>query len=370
VRRKAAGAVPARATRAGRVLRPLASVLVLAVVLGGVGLAIHGEQQAGEKLWRAEESARLARAAGNAAQWRALADRGDLAASLARCRDSWQGELGLHQDPVALAYTRVDLTAYFLDGADRSSVRQVGCGARGVSRGGRYAHPLQNLLPAEAPAVAAEADAEGDATRELLRLASRTLEAGELGVELVADPLRGRVLQRRWISSAQGVEVVLEPADAPVFALLAGSQRLRPTVGAAPPPLQPLTRQHWLAQPAAAFSVIEKQMPAAARVSELTLDDDKIELSIQSPTPAFDGKPPAPFGDRRLDEYGIADMDWWYPRDDPGFGCRSGQPLAAVRASFEAAWAGLGDRPLARAWYSCSTAYGNGRTGAWHLQAR
>ena len=74
-------------------------------------------------------------------------------------------------------------------------------------------------------------------------------------------------------------------------------------------------------------------MPATARVSELTLDDDKIELRIESPTPAFDGKLPVPFGDRSFDEYGVADMDWRYPRDDPGFGCRTGEPLAAVRAA-------------------------------------
>ena len=56
-----------------------------------------------------------------------------------------------------------------------------------------------------------------------------------------------------------------------------------------------------------------------------------------------------PFGDRSFDEYGVADMDWWYPRDDPGFGCRTGQPLAVVRAAFDAALAGLGGRPLGHA---------------------
>ena len=154
-----------------------------------------------------------------------------MAAALASCRDGWQGELGLRQDPVALAYTRDELSAYFLDGADRSSVRQVTCGARGVSRGGRFAHPLRDLLPAEAPAGADPAEAEGDTARDLLRLASRTLGAGELGLELVADPLRGRVLQRRWTSREQGAEVALEPADAPAFPLLAASSGCAPLPG-------------------------------------------------------------------------------------------------------------------------------------------
>ncbi len=357
-------------TATGGFWRQLPTVLLPALVVAGVAVAIHRQRLGEAELWRAEQAAGASAAAAQATAWDKPARRGDMAAALASCRDGWQGELGLRQDPVALAYTRDELSAYFLDGADRSSVRQVTCGARGVSRGGRFAHPLRDLLPAEAPAGADPAEAEGDTARDLLRLASRTLGAGELGLELVADPLRGRVLQRRWTSREQGAEVALEPADAPAFPLLAASERLRPAAGAAPPALQPLTRQHWLAQPAAAFALVEKQLPAGARVSELTLDDDKIELSIQSPTPAFDGKPKVTFGDRSFDEYGVADMDWWYPRDDPGFGRRTGQPLAVVRAAFDAALAGLGGRPLGHAWYSCSTATATAAAGRRHLQAR
>jgi hypothetical protein len=63
-------------------------------------------------------------------------------------------------------------------------------------------------------------------------------------------------------------------------------------------------------------------------------------------------------------------MSWWYPREIPGFGCPAGTPLEAVRRAFVDARARFGSQPLSRAWFSCSTAYSNGRDGVWHLVAR
>jgi hypothetical protein len=88
------------------------------------------------------------------------------------------------------------------------------------------------------------------------------------------------------------------------------------------------------------------------------------------PTPAFDGDPPAPYGDKTFDEYGVADADWWYPRTEPGFGCATGLPLAGLRAAFAEAQARLASQSLARAWYSCSPAYSDGRKGVFHLVPR
>jgi hypothetical protein len=129
-------------------------------------------------------------------------------------------------------------------------------------------------------------------------------------------------------------------------------------------------RFHWTAQSDAAFAVIARGLPPGAGVSEITLDPDKIEVQVAHPTPAFDGRPPAPFGDMEWDEYGVADRDWWYPREIAGFGCERGRPLAALHADFAAAWSRMGSPPLARAWYSCSPAYSNGHDGTWHLLPR
>jgi hypothetical protein len=230
-------------------------------------------------------------------------------------------------------------------------------------------HPLHEHLPAEAPAGSGPA-AEGERHLALDELSSRSFAPEELAVEFLADPLTGAVLSRRWRAGESGAQAILEPPNATPFDFLVASPRFRPNDDAAPPPLRPLPRHHWLAQVDAAFRLIERALPAGARIAELTLGEDKIELTIESPTPAFDGKPPAPYGDKTFDEYGAAEMDWWYPREIPGFGCASGQPLARVRGAFIADRARFGAQPLAQAWYSCSPAFSDGRNGVWHLQAK
>jgi hypothetical protein len=349
------------------IARRALSLLSAGLVVAGAAYAIHRQRAAELRLFQEQEAASREQRSAQAAAWAVLATRGDLPAALARCRQAWEGELSLHHDPIALAYTRDALTAYFQVGADPGSVRRVECGARGVSLGMRVAHPLQGLLPAEAAASGAETDAEDDARSELRRLASLPLAAGEAAIELVADPVRGRVWQRHWWDDGPAPRSVRMPADAPAFPLLADSPWLRALEGAPPAP-RPLKRHDWLAETEAAFDLVARSLPRLARVSELTLEADAVKLQIESSTPAFDGRPPAPLGEKSFDEYGIADLEWWYPREEAGFGCRPGEALDRVRTAFATARGSVAGGRLSQAWWSCSTAFGDGRTGVWHLR--
>ncbi len=355
-------------------LRALGALALPAVAVAAVGFLIYREHADAMREWQAQEAARRAREATR----ESLLARDELGPVLALCRDDWRQELSLYHEPAALAWTRQGLDAYFLEGTDRSSLRQVRCDARGVSRGPRVAVLLRPEAPAEAPPPPAEAppgsshevsDENGVPHVDLAALASYTLAPGDLAVEFVAHPLSGALFTRRWHAAEGGAVARSEPADAPPFPLLVSSPAFQPA-GSAPPRLQPLPRHHWVAEADAAFALIERALPKGARIAEITLSDDKVEVSIDAPTPAFDGKPPVPYGDKTFDEYGSAEMEWWYPREIPGFGCPRGQPLAEVRAAFSSARSRLGDQPLASAWYSCSPAYTNGRNGTWHLVAQ
>jgi hypothetical protein len=294
---------------------------------------------------------------------------GHLALMLSLCREGWEAQAQLHHDPVAIAWTRRGVDAYFFDGTDSSSLRQVRCDAEGVSRGPRVDHPLAAQLPAES---AAERDdrAQGEWPAALAHFSSQHFESDDLAFELVRHPATGLPISRRWRSGPERASAVLQPADAPSFAFLPSVRDFTPFPDSAAPSLRVLPRKRWLGDAASAFALLSKELPKGARVSELTLDDDKIDVQIEWPTPAFDGKPLAPYGDKAFDEYGVADTGWWYPREIPGFGCSTGRPLESVRTAFVEARAGFGSQPLSRAWFSCSTAYSNGRDGVWNLVAR
>jgi hypothetical protein len=359
----------------GWLVSRLLTVLPAALIVAGVGYAIQRQREAELAAWQEQEAVRTARESARAAAWEQLARRGDLPAALARCREEWKTACSLYHEPAALAYSRDALTAYFLVGNDADSLRQVACDGRGARLGPRVVHPLQGLRPAEAPPKRGRADgnAAGDEDAEwpseLRRLAARPLAPDEEAIELLADPLSDRVLVRSWRSSPQGARGVVEPADAPAFPLLAASASWRPAAGAAPAALRPLARHDWLANPGAAFARIARDLPRGARISELTLEPDEIQLQIVSPTPGFQDEPPAPFGSRDFDEYGVADSDSWYPRREPGLGCVAGETLPAVQEAFAPVRSRFVGSP-GRAWYSCSTAFSNGRRGAWHLMAR
>jgi len=100
-----------------------------------------------------------------------------------------------------------------------------------------------------------------------------------------------------------------------------------------------------------------------AKVSELRIDEGEMKVTIDWKTPAFNDRPPVPYGEKTFDEYGIASMDYWYPREIPGFGCPAGTPLADVITSYGIAKAQRGSQPVTIASYSCS----NGRKGVWRL---
>lgn len=315
-------------------------------------------------LERAESRRRQEVDAARAASRATVFARGQLGEMLSLCRGEW-AELG--HEPAALAWTRRGIDAYFVQGSDTASLRQLRCGADGVTRGPRVAHPLAALLPAEAPAAAPDGPDLGEWLRSVEQASARSLGADEAAFELLRHPLTGAVLSRRWRARPESFEPTLDPADGPRFPFLAVSGGFQPPPAAAAPALSPLRRFRWTAETDAAFELVARSLPGRARVSELRLEPDRINLRIEWPTKAFEGDPPAPYGDREFDEYGIPDMGFWYPRTEASFGCATGAPLASVRASFAEAAARLGGAPLSWAWYSCSPAYSDGRTGVWHL---
>ncbi len=346
----------------GRRIRAGLPGLVPFAVLAGVVAVLVYRDRVERAEWRREEATRIA-------SREAVFARGQLGEMLELCREGWTGELNLSHEPVALAWTRKGVDAYFYQGADPSSLRQVRCDRRGVSLGPRVAHPLNERLPAEAPSEpGARNEAEWPRARAVA--AARSLGEGDLALELVQHPVTGVVLERRWRSGDGGARAALDPRDATPFAFLPSSAGFRAAPGFEPRTLQALRRHRWLADEEAVFALLARELPAEARVSELSLEDDEIEVTIAWPTPAFDGDPPAPYGQKTFDEYAVADMSWWYPQVIAGFGCVRGEPLARVRASYAEARARAGEQPLSRAWYSCSTAYSDGHRAVWHLQPR
>jgi hypothetical protein len=113
------------------------------ILSGMVALLIYRDRvESGQ--WRKEEEERVR-------SREAVFARGQLGEMLELCSEGWgKTELSLHHEPVALAWTPKGIDAYIYQGADESALRQVRCDAGGVFRGPRVAHPLHELLPAEA----------------------------------------------------------------------------------------------------------------------------------------------------------------------------------------------------------------------------
>lgn len=331
--------------------------LILVAVLGGFFF---------DMVRRDNEQARKQREADMAAEAsrQAVFARGDLSEILKLCSEGWQSRMSFYHSPVAIAFTRAGIDAYFLSGMDVTSVRQVTCDAKGVEPGPRVLHPLEEKMPAEA-VDDREDDLQAEWSTAIAWASTGTLGAGEVAIELLWHPLARQPLSRRWHGGPEGATATLDPPDAVPFAFLPASAF--PVVGKAPPALRPLPRKRWIAQSGEAFALLARELPKGARISELTLEEDKIDVQIDWKTPAFDGKPPVPYGDKSFDEYGIADAGYWYPREIPGFGCAGGAALADVTTAFAVAKSRRGSNPIERAWYSCSTAFSNGRTGVWHF---
>jgi hypothetical protein len=232
---------------------------------------------------------------------------------------------------------------------------------------------LIELLPVER-VESSSTDPQGNADHEgagirgaRQRFNEAKLEGGLLAVELLVHPHTNQALVRRWRGLEGGATPEVEPAEAPPFPLLLTGQELPLAKGIELPRLRELERWRWIEQSEQAFARIAEVLPEGAGISELTLSADKIEITIAAPTPAFDGKPPAPFGSLDLDEYGVAEQSWWYPYEVAGFGCVEGRPLSELRAELAQALARFAGGKPRQAWYSCSPAYSDGRRGVWHV---
>jgi hypothetical protein len=336
----------------------LLTFLALAVIGAFIFAMIRREN---ERAYQQHEADRAVEASRGA-----VFARGDLTETLELCSEGWQNRMGLYHTPIAIAWTRTAVDAYFLSGVDAASVRQIRCDAKGLEMGPRVAFPIEEKLPAEAAEPENAEGAQADWQAAIDRTATGTFQAGEVAVELLRHPFTGRALTRRWRGGPEGATATLDPPDAAPFAFLPASTTF-PVVGKAPPSLRPLERKRWITQSSEAFSLLARELPKGALISELTLSEDEIEVQIAHETPAFDGRPPVPYGDKEFDEYGIADAGYWYPREIPGFGCGKGATLAEVITTFGVAKRLRGSEPITTAWFSCSTAYSNGRTGVWHF---
>ena len=172
---------------------------------------------------RDNEQARLQHEADIAVQSArgAVFARGDLAEMLELCREGWKG-VSFHYEPVALAWTRQGLDAYFRQGIDEASVRQVRCDAQGVSQGPRVEHPLLEKLPAE---TTSERDERfwSDWSAAIRRHSAQKFGPGGVAFELLLHPFTGLALSRRWHGGPEGATATLDPPDAAPFAFLASA---------------------------------------------------------------------------------------------------------------------------------------------------
>jgi hypothetical protein len=269
-----------------------------------------------------------------------------LAQAVSHCHALW---LQNHWDqaPLALAWQPGRLDWYVLEGMESASMRHFRCDGAVAERGAR--HP--RILRERDPAPTGE-------PRNVLRDLNLFTHYAQAGVDpaLVAleaaqdpqDPRGPAPIERRWSADGRAVQRGPVAAD---FALLF-SQRPAPLAAAPFAPLAPLTATNWLKQPQAAFALLSDHVPPDARIARLSFGSDGISLTIRGRIQNLDGKPPAAFGDARFDEYGVRDADWWYPRDDPTYGCSVGHTLAEVRSMF-LQHRSAGDPDLLSADYGC-----------------
>lgn len=280
------------------------------------------------------------------------------------CAELWrQLNPSIYQTPMALAWRRDSLDAYVFAGTDTTSVRHVRCDASGVQLGERYERPLLDRTPAEAVSDDQVRrppwpNLPGDPRAETLSTDSHWHPSWH-AVEAMHDPRTGDVLTRLWFGTE--LQSRTSATAGPDFPLL-----MQPSITSAVPALIKRVATRWNEQPTRAFALLARELPAGAKIVELTLKAEEIEVQIEGPIPGFDQDPPAPFGDKSFDGYGIAEASFWYPREIAGFGCVRGEPLSVIVERFRQA-GGKDGANYHHAWYSCSSAYGDGRTGTWRL---
>ena len=260
------------------------------------------------------------------------------AQALQHCRERWeaQGPWSLYYPPVALAWSRAGIDAYYLQGADVGSMRHFQCNADGsVVRGNRYARPDRAQAQAEATEAQAEADEipadAADVDRDpiaaaLVRLAN---DQQVIGVELYRT-LDQQLLQRTW-QGAERAQANSVPADRdfPQLAQLPfAPESNRPKLAALP-----LITS--LQQPFRAFAALRTTLPRGAKILRLKIGHDRLDVTIEGPIADNESETPAPAGDMSYDEYAIADRTWWYPRSLDAQDCQRGQPLDAIEAELK-----------------------------------
>ena len=339
--------------------------LLALIPVGLIALFMFFENR--EESARYEEHTReQARQAAAEAQWLAQADFGQ---AWSRCAEQLSSALSIYQQPEAIAWHRGGITAYFQQGIDQSSWRQARCAADGVSAGPRVRLPFAVPLLVEQPAEPDVDVAEDDSwALAVAGLGAIRLEGDLLGVELLRLP-DGGVLRRDWRGlegAAQAQLRLVGPggdADAPFPRLYADSPFSMAPVPAA---LETLRGRNFAAEPLAALDLIAPTLPPGSLISEISVRPEGIEVTVTGGEFRFDsGDPAAPYAEMDFDEYGVAERSWWYPRQSPGFGCEQGRSLDQVRQM-------LGERSLRAnptlAWYSCSPAYSDKRSGVWHLR--
>lgn len=347
-------------------MRPPASTVVQWIgVLIGVGVLavviVRDRMESAEYL-----SVTAAEEARQVAERTRLFRQGTLAEILDSCRSGWRDSLNYYHEPSALAFTRNRIDGYYLDGADARTWRRLECNAHGMKRGPRVERPFLDALPPESPDPGWTA--WGEAWHiALSQIGTERLTDDELGLEVLIHPATLAVIIRRWRGLEGGAKAYVEPPDTPRFTRLIGAKEFRYATGEAPPAIKELQTHNWRQDPDAAFALLAENLPDGALVAELEIADDKIEIRIEWPTPAFDGDPPAPYGDMDFDEYGVANSTYWYPRTDPGLGCREGRHLDAVHADLVQAMSKARARPFQMMWFSCSSAYSDGVHGVWNL---
>lgn len=273
--------------------------------------------------------------------------------AVARCRELWS-RLQSDPRPVALAWQPGLLDVYLLAGVDERSMRHVACDGVEIRQGLRVPRPLLDRLPGREAAAAP--------LPNLLEVAAQPRAPGLQAIELALDPHPSAavgVLQRGW----------RDGQPQPSHALAADLPRLfsvQPPGLPAAPLLQPLVAHDWLKDPQAAFSVLADHVPPDSRVVLLELGSQRMTVTVTGRFEQDGGRPPAGYGEADFDEHGVRSIGWWYPREQPTWGCAVGRPLAEVREAF------LAQRSQARpdsyhARYGCGEGIEPG--GAWQFMA-
>ncbi|MBZ0113419.1 MAG: hypothetical protein K8J08_13230 [Thermoanaerobaculia bacterium] len=288
------------------------------------------------------------------------------------CR-SGDGWLILYQQPFALAWTRNGVDAYVFDGPDSRSLRQVRCTASGPQFGSRIVRPLLASLPLEEPLASVPSDTDIAAWSLAVGYSDSPWESDLLAVELLLDSSDSSVLRREWRGLEGGARSTLrrvavdglDRAPSRVdFPLLIAEPPFPFADGQRPPSPTEIRVHNWANEPLAALDALLPQLPESALISEITLRDEVMEVTITGRVPNFDGKPPAPFGRMIFDAFGVPSSSLWYPYETGGFGCDVGRSLQDVRSELESV---LRPGRHSSLWYSCSTAYSDGRRGVWHI---